>query len=140
MKTTKTAPQWAIELVEQVCKDYRRKLPRKLQWFNTKRQHTSGYTRYDGSKIHISAGKDEWEHKPVLLHELTHQVIAKTRKGQSENHSMRFWRLLFEFGERYKCVELIRQRDIALATEWRPGTRKKAQIAYDQLPKTKSPS
>lgn len=134
MKTTSTAPQWAIDLVIQVCKDYNRALPKKFQWYNTKDTHTSGHASYHGVKIHISAGIDDWEHNPVVLHELSHHIVSKTKAGKRVGHSKRFWELFWELSERYGNVSLSYNRDVTLAREWRPNTRAKALIAYDKLP------
>ena len=102
MKTTKTAPVWAVKLTEQVCKDYKRKTPYKLQWYNrTRRTFTSGFTRWGGKEIHISAGSDGYDQELVLLHELAHYLVMKTKKGRKESHSLRFWRLAFELYDRY---------------------------------------
>jgi len=133
MKTTKTCPQWAIELVTEVCKDYKRATPKKFQWYNASHKHTSGHAKYDGSKIHISAGQDNWEHNPVLLHELSHHIAGQTKRGRG--HNKRFWELFWELSQSYGDVRLSYKRDVELATEWRPGTRIKASIAYDKLPK-----
>lgn len=138
MKSSKTAPVWAVNLVTQVCSDYKRALPMKFQWYNRNRKHSCGHTMYDGSKVHVAAGTDEWEHRPVLLHELTHHLISKTRKGRKAGHSLGFWKLYFELNAKYANIEDAYKRDIELATEWRPGTRRKAIMAYDLLPKEKA--
>lgn len=135
MKVTKTAPEWATNLVIQVCAEYKRSLPKVFQWYNTKDKHTSGHASYYGKKIHISAGKDDWEHKPVLLHELSHHIVSKTAKGKKRGHDKRFWELFWELSELYGSVELSYKRDVEMAREWRPGTRTKALVAYDKLPK-----
>lgn len=123
MKTTYSTPQWAIELVEQVCKDYARSKPLELQWFdrtqNTKRMYiehhedgrrtwqtepirsSSGTTWAYRQKIHISAGSDVKDQKLVLLHELAHHILNKTKKGRGQGHTTKFWKLAFELYERY---------------------------------------
>lgn len=139
MKTTHTAPAWSIQLVQQVCADYKRALPDKLSWYDKNRVHTSGHTKYARwhglNQIHISAGKDEWEHRVVVLHELAHHIMGKTRKGTLQGHSLKFWRLLFDLAINYGNVDDLYKRDIELAQGWRPGTRKLATVAYDELPK-----
>lgn len=102
MKTSKTMPDWAVELVKQVCKDYNRTLPARVQWYRRRfRKHTSGFTRWGGKEIHISAGSDEYDQELVLLHELAHYLVMRTKKGRHESHSIRFWRLAFELYDRY---------------------------------------
>lgn len=102
MKTTKSMPKWAAELTEQVCADYKRALPRKVQWYRrTRHNFTSGFTRWGGKEIHISAGAYEYDQELVLLHELAHYLVMRTKKGRRESHSMRFWRLAFELYDRY---------------------------------------
>jgi predicted metal-dependent hydrolase len=102
MKTTKTMPIWAIDLVTQVCKDYNRKLPVRVQWYKRQRgAWSSGFTRWNGKEIHISAGSNEYDQELVLLHELAHYLVMRTKKGRRESHSMRFWRVAFELYSRY---------------------------------------
>lgn len=98
MKTSKTAPVWAVALTEQVCKDYGRALPKRLQWFNRNRQEYSQGTTWP-NKIHISAGSHGHDQELVLLHELAHHVANKNKPHQG--HTIRFWRLAFELYERY---------------------------------------
>lgn len=104
MKVTKTCPQWAIDLVTKVCKDYKRALPKQLQWYQSDlRDKSSGHAGW--GKIHITAGCDELDSRLVLLHELAHHITQKTQKVKRryayhsrnsrvfEGHSIRFWRL-----------------------------------------------
>lgn len=140
MKVTKTAPRWATELVTQVCADYKRSKPVKFQWYNTKHKHTSGHASYYGRKIHISAGTDGWEHNPVLLHELSHHIVSKTRRGKKRGHDIKFWSLFWELSEQYGNVELSYKRDVELARKWRPESRAKALVAYDRRPIEKAPA
>lgn len=123
MKTTYSTPQWAIELTEQVCKDYTRSLPKELQWFKRNtgggyervelgegrysykkvpRKYSSGWTRSIGNKIHIAAGTDESDQKLVLLHELAHHILNKTKKGRHQGHTLKFWRLAFQLYIKYE--------------------------------------
>ena len=129
MRVTTTAPDWARPLVEQVCADYKRALPEKLQWYNTKEKHTSGHTRYSG-KIHVSAGTDSWEHLPVLLHELAHWIIGRTPKGRRAGHNLAFWQLVAQLNAKHGDLGLAFKREVSLATEWRPGTRKTAVAVF----------
>jgi hypothetical protein len=135
MKATKTAPEWATNLVIQVCAEYNRKQPKSFQWYRTKSKSTSGRASYDGSRIHISAGTDEWEHKVVLIHELSHHINAKSKRGRG--HNKRFWELFWELSELYGSTKLSYKRDVEMAREWRPKTRVKATETYDRLYKKK---
>lgn len=139
MKASKTAPHWAIDLVHQVCSDYKRKLPGLLQWYNVQRGSASGYTWFNGKKIHISACHDDTENKIVLLHELAHHIVSKTRKGKREGHSLRFWRLVFELSQRYGTgVDETYKREVesyVIKRYLNPSYRAKAVWAYEEIKK-----
>lgn len=127
MKATLSTPQWAVDLVTQVCRDYNRSLPKKLQWYRSSSSRwSSGFTYYNGSKIHITAGSDEYDQELVLLHELTHHIVSKTRKGKRESHSIRFWRLAFELYERYGI-------ELGYAYYREEGYKAKATWAYQEV-------
>ena len=112
------APTWAQELVMQVCEDYKRAKPTEFRWRNMKtRRSSSGHWNWtqlynwrNGSrhlrgviqtKITISAGTTGKDHKEVLLHELAHHIVAKTRQGRKAGHPVRFWKLHYELCKRY---------------------------------------
>jgi hypothetical protein len=122
MKSSKTAPAWAINLVTQVCSDYKRALPKQFQWYQSRDRKIHEYTikasvKSSGhagfGKIHVSAGSDEQDQRLVLLHELAHHITQKRQtvkrryayrprnKRVFEAHSIRFWRLAVELYERY---------------------------------------
>lgn len=130
MKSSKTAPEWAVNLMIQVCADYNRALPKKFQWFNRSRQETCGHVSFHQNKLHVAAGKDDWQHKPVLLHELAHWIMGKTSKGRKAGHNKKFWQLFWELNETYGSLELAYERDVKLAREWRPNTRAWAVNTY----------
>lgn len=134
-------PTWANRLIKQVCKDYRRKLP-VVQWYDCSntRNHSSGRTwhwrgravsRSSGyvwrhwNKIHISAGADEQDQKLVLLHELAHHIMNKTRKGSKAHHSQKFWELAFELYDQYGI-------DLEYAYDRERHYRVKATTAYNK--------
>lgn len=118
MKIVGDAPEWAIELVKQVCKDYNRALPGELKWSNTSYPLSSGTTSYCKTttgkpiyhrkktgrlivfrgKISMVAGTQEENQKLVLLHELAHWIVTRS-KGMGHNN--RFWHKAFELYERY---------------------------------------
>lgn len=127
MKTTSTAPTWAVELVVEVCAAYKRRTPDLLQWYATKEKYSSGHASYSGKKIHISAGTDEHEQRVVLLHELAHHILAK--RGR-QGHSKRFWELFIELNIKHGDIKKAYWRDVEMATKFRPGTRVKAIEAF----------
>lgn len=109
-------PEWATELIQEVCRDHRRKLPTvywkqarsNVKWGEDKdengrhirtltfRTGSSGSTRTWQGIIKINAGSDVADQKLVLLHELAHHLTAKSKKGKREHHSLRFWRIAVE--------------------------------------------
>lgn len=114
-----TAPDWAIELVDTVCKDYHRSKPTILKWRNSKFESTSGTTWSPGGKpmysyrrlkngdikkfrnkgeIRIRAGKSIEDQRLVLLHELAHHIAGKSKK---RGHDKKFWDLAFELYRTY---------------------------------------
>jgi predicted metal-dependent hydrolase len=84
------------------------------------------------AKIHVSAGTDDRSHRYVLLHELAHYILHRSRKGRGECHSLRFWRLAFELYGKYGV-------DVEYAYSKEKHYRAKAKWAYDEL-KEKSPA
>lgn len=122
MKTTYSTPAWAVMLVKQVCTDYSRAMPTELHWYSLNigggydkidtadggykyifkaRNSSSGNTGRHNGRIHISAGADEQDQKLVLLHELAHHIMNKTKKGRAANHNTTFWMLAFELYKKY---------------------------------------
>lgn len=120
-----TIPDWAQELTIKVCKDYNR-WPPKIIWRNRYGKHSSGVTyvyKKRGFDITVRAGTDIDDQKLVLLHELAHYIVAKSKKGKRESHSLRFWRLAFEL---YECYGV--DRDMAYERE--KGYKEKARWAF----------
>lgn len=151
MKTSQKTPAWAIELVNQVCNDYKRTLPEVLSWKALRatpkwtyyrdgsrrlvlpRTSSSGttYKEYVKSwrpyklgkgKIHVTAGKSLEDQKLVLLHELAHWIVIKNK---TQGHTSAFWDLAFELYKRY---------DVGLdkAYEREKHYRKQATVAYQR--------
>lgn len=135
MQTTATCPDWAIELVTQACKDYKRSLPTKLQWYQTANEHSSGHVDYACTRMHVTAGNQKWECRAVLIHELAHYLLGKTKWGRKQRHSIHFWRLYWQLAERYGSVAENYERDVTLARQWRPNTNAWAIHTYAELPK-----
>lgn len=118
MKTSPRTPQWAIDLTEEVCKDYNRTLPGELKWKIATRESSSGRTMYAKGKagkqlfvrkktgrvvafrgsVGVVAGSSEKDAKLVLLHELAHWVCTR---GKSMGHTVVFWKKAFELYKRY---------------------------------------
>lgn len=110
-------PNWVDELIEQVCKDHKRKAP-KLTWRNASRESSSGKTRFPrsstGTKLYtrtktgrlirfkggisIMAGTNEQDQRLVLLHELAHWLTVKYK---NQGHNQKFWETAFDLYERY---------------------------------------
>lgn len=101
MKVQGNAPQWAIDLIEQVCNDQPRKLPVTLIWRNCKRKSSSGCFSWWTESITIRAGYDEKDVRHVILHELAHHMNAKSRKHRRQGHTVRFWKKAFTLYEQY---------------------------------------
>jgi hypothetical protein len=127
MRTTRTTPDWAIELVTEVCRDYNRALPKELKWFRSDQSNwTSGWTARDGSRIFIRAGRCGYDQELVLLHELAHHIICKTKAGRKMTHSIKFWKLAFELYRRYGM-------NLGYAFYREETYRKKAEQAYEWI-------
>lgn len=119
MKIKGEAPEWATELFKKVCKDYNRGLPSLFIWSNRSARSSSGYTRphwytaikykKDGTKylkhhygeLCVRAGTDVQDQTLVLLHELAHHIVGRTKKGRNSGHSIAFWKLAFELYDKY---------------------------------------
>ncbi len=119
MKIVGKAPEWATELFKQVCKDYNRGLPSQFAWRNANRDSSSGVTRSSWYKkgvktksgklkfvqwygeVSVRAGRDEQDQKLVLLHELAHHIVGRSKTGRGQGHTMKFWKLAFELYDRY---------------------------------------
>jgi len=101
MKVKGNAPQWAIDLIEQVCKENSRKLPLTLRWMNLNRKSSSGTFYWYTETITIRAGTDKEDVKHVILHELGHHLNAKSRKHRRKGHTVRFWKIAMSLYEQY---------------------------------------
>lgn len=141
MKIIGDAPDWATELFEKVCKDYNRGLPSQFVWKKRNSQYTTGTTypswdrRYVKTKtglksinwygeVVVRAGKDEQDQKLVLLHELAHHVVARSKSGRGQGHTIKFWKLAFELYERYGV-------DMDYAYKREKNYKRKATQAYE---------
>ncbi len=137
MTQTSTAPAWAVAMIEEVCKDYNRALPKQFSWYNTKSKDSSGRTYMSGKRLHVSAGTDVADQKLMLIHELAHHILAKTRTGRKAHHSLKYWRLHFELADKYgDGAEKHYEREYVAFNVWRTmlgsEQRAKAKWAYDE--------
>lgn len=96
-------PQWASELVAQVCEYERRAFPPRLVWRRAHprhghpRQHgSSGRTDFDGNRIVVTAGSSTKDARLVLLHEMAH-ALSPIR----EHHGPLFWAKAWDLYERF---------------------------------------
>lgn len=130
------APQWATDLVEQVCKDYNRAMPHKFNWRVSRKKrvtYSSGhmyppyyervrpmkYIKRNG-RITVTAGHSVQDQELVLLHELAHWV---TNRNKRRSHDRKFWDTAFELYERYGV-------DMDYAIEREKDYKVGAQLAY----------
>jgi hypothetical protein len=92
-------PQWALEIVKEVCAEYHREVP-KIKWGKRRANgfESSGrYIRYKEGTIQVSVGRDNHE-KQVLLHELSHHVNTNGGHGSS------FYIILKRLLVKYDCL------------------------------------
>ena len=141
MKITGNAPEWAIDLMTQVLKDYNRGVPSEFSWRGTSSRFSNGNTRapykyfkvtkngkrqqvnYWG-RVHVRAGERLDDQKLVLLHELAHHILNKTPAGRRQGHTIKFWKLCFELYDRYGV-------DMEFAYSREKGYKVKATQAYE---------
>jgi hypothetical protein len=93
------APEWVMEIVQEVCVANNREIPN-IIWREKRRGSnwtSGGHKRYPkNGTITVSVGKDGLE-KQVLLHELTHRI---TKSGL---HDGRFYTILRDLLLKYDC-------------------------------------
>lgn len=96
-------PQWAMDLTDKVCEDYKILTP-KIVWKYRNSRSSSGTswnheatTKYSAKQqITIRKGQDLDHAQLVLLHELAHQIVP-----QGEHHSETFWKMAYALYRRY---------------------------------------
>lgn len=102
--------QQAHDLIVQVCHDYRRALPGKVQLYQSKNRRSSSGRWCPNinwrhgkrvSRLHVTLGTSGNDHREVVLHELAHHLVGRTAKGRRVGHPVRFWKLHYELCERY---------------------------------------
>jgi hypothetical protein len=100
-----SAPEWARALVDAVCADACRPIPR-LAW-RTRRGHGStGMTRRDAGLIAVRAGTDPVDARLTLLHELAHWLTpVERRRRRAVHHGLAFYAVAFDLYRRHGLAE-----------------------------------
>lgn len=97
---TRPVPEWAQGLIEEVCSDYGRRLPR-VTWYERDEWFSSGRTYCQERRIHVTAGTGVVDTRITVLHELAHFLGRPTW-----HHNRRFWELAWELYVRYAEPDL----------------------------------
>jgi len=96
-----SAPGWAQSLVEAVCADARRPLPR-LTWRTRRGVGSTGVTRRDVGIVAVRAGGDPLDQRLTLLHELAHWLTPVVRRRRrAVHHGLAFYTIAFELYRRH---------------------------------------
>ena len=115
-------PSWVFPVVRAVAMNNGRKHEPRIRFIKRNRMSTSGcYYRHNHS-ITICAGRDDTQHKWVLLHELAHWL---TRKG----HTKKFWAKAFALYEDFGVTQLAIDREFRY--------KKKASLVFTQRKEVK---
>jgi predicted metal-dependent hydrolase len=91
---------WQAEVLVDVAKLHNRTNYPKLKWRNGSSHWTSGRFKKRNKTIVVTAGKDDKQHLPVLLHELAHWLTPRSRA-----HGRRFWQVAFDLYKRYSVIK-----------------------------------
>ena len=92
MWTRATVPQWAVDLVNEVCTARRRRPAHIRSWMvKNNRPWSTGFCRDDDRSICIVQGFDEVNARTVLVHELAHYLTPV-----NHDHDKLFWRRCWE--------------------------------------------
>jgi hypothetical protein len=92
-------PDWALEIVNEVCAEYSREVPNirftriRANGFGT----SGGYKRWKNGFIRVSVGRDNLE-KQIFLHELSHHL---DRNG---GHGSTFYVIFKSLLVKYDCL------------------------------------
>ena len=94
-------PDWAGALVEAVCADAGRPVPR-LAWRTRRGQGSTGMTRRDVGLIAVRAGTDPLDQRLTLLHELAHWLTpVERRRRRAVHHGLMFYATAFDLYRRH---------------------------------------
>jgi hypothetical protein len=98
-------PQWASDMVREVCHEYERDLPELVCRQSRIIAETSGSMTRTQNRIVVTFGTQGHDHRQVLLHELAHYL---NRKG---GHGQEFYTILKRLLVQYNCLtEEYRER------------------------------
>ena len=96
-----SAPEWALTLVEAVCADAGRPVPR-LAWRSRRGQGSTGMTRRDAGLVAVRAGSDPLDQRLTLLHELAHWLTpVERRRRRAVHHGLTFYTVAFDLYRRH---------------------------------------
>lgn len=117
-------PNWATELLEQVCKDENRSKKPKIKWSSCKtRKSSSGRYNPRTNTIKVRVGTSGEDHKQVFLHEICHWLTRPRgsrkiiyfygeRRKKLNWHGKRFYLKLNQLLTRYDCLtQKYRERE-----------------------------
>jgi len=100
-----SAPGWAVELALLVCEDARVAPPSVLRWRRADRALSTGLTRHHARSIAVTAGRDPYDARHTLLHELGHWLTPdpprRRRHGQAVHHGRAFYEVALDLYARY---------------------------------------
>lgn len=100
------APEWATELLLQVCKDEGRSKKPKLSWGYSKskyRRGSSGHFEPWSNTIRVMDHEYSTDQRQVFLHEICHWLIQPRGKSRAV-HGKRFYLKLSQLLSRYDCL------------------------------------
>jgi len=96
-----TAPQWALDLVAEVCADAGAGAPL-LSWRTRRGEASTGLARRADGLVAVRAGSDPLDQRLTLLHELAHWLTpAGRRRGRSIHHGRAFYAIAFDLYRRH---------------------------------------
>jgi hypothetical protein len=95
-------PDWALQLVTDVCADAEVPPPR-LTWRRRASEQSTGVARRDAGLVSVRAGTDPLDQQLTLLHELAHWLSPRARRarGRAEHHGRAFYSVAFELYRRH---------------------------------------
>jgi hypothetical protein len=90
-----SAPDWALDLVAEVCADAGVRPPL-LSWRTRRGEASTGLARRADGLVAVRAGRDPIDQRLTLLHELAHWLTpASRRRGRSVHHGRAFYAVAF---------------------------------------------
>ena len=99
-----SAPAWARDLVDLVCREADVTPPR-LTWRARRAEHSTGVARRDEALISVRAGVDAIDQRLTLLHELAHWLAPKPRRRGATHHGRAFYRIAFGLYRRHGIAD-----------------------------------